>query len=328
MISVADLREGQVMGWIRTGPLAAAVRDRIGEVTEVRRIPGRSPVFELMSARGRTILRFPRDAEHLAALEKEEAVQSGLRFLVNLAMPDTRVVAGDGNRPAAAVHTRIEGEPLTGECYDGLSSAARGRLVSDLVTFFLQTHSVALPVAYGWLGIDDAAAPSELASRLGKPLWFAPAWQAEMRRRLHTRLDARMLDCLDDTVSRFLQLPARAEYLVFGHGDMHGYNMAVADDELDPRLVGVFDLENAGVLDVHEDFFRLGLVSEDLLERVLAAYERRSPRFPALDRARIAVYYRAFLYYLMDEMVVQDRSNEFQNLENMLLAHLDRRDLS
>ena len=82
--------------------------------------------------------------------------------------------------------------------------------------------------------------------------------------------------------------------------------MAIEADELGPKLTGVFDFGCAGILDVHEDFFRLSLISEDLLERVINIYQNFSGQRRILNRRRLAIYYRAFLFYLMAEQVERD----------------------
>ena len=80
---------------------------------------------------------------------------------------------------------------------------------------------------------------------------------------------------------------------------------------------GIFDLGCAGILDAHEDFLRLSLVSEDLLDCVLDAYRDGVGRGDRLDRERIAVYYQAFLFYLMAETLGEER----EHLRRLLRLH-------
>jgi hypothetical protein len=95
--------------------------------------------------------------------------------------------------------------------------------------------------------------------------------------------------------------------------------MAIVTDEFGPKLSGVFDFGYAGILDVHEDFFRLSLISEDLLERVIHIYQNFSNQKRILNRPRLAIYYRAFLFYLMAEQV----GGDLQPLLNLLSKHVD-----
>jgi len=95
--------------------------------------------------------------------------------------------------------------------------------------------------------------------------------------------------------------------------------MALEQDEVGPRLAGVFDLGCTGILDVHEDLFRLSLVDEALLDAVIKAYHRLTGHAWMLDRNRIAIYYRAFLFYLM----VDQTDERVALLKTLLRRHLE-----
>jgi len=282
--------------------------------------------YQVAGSKGDFILRFPRDEAHLAMLKREEAIQRGLRARVTVIIPDTTVIADLDPSPAFAIHRMIPGQPLTSDCYAHLSPATRDRLVADLANFFRETHSVPLEVACEWLGIPFAGARTvaELAATQGKPTWFGPAAVAEMRPGLVPLLDDHQMALFEDTARRCEALETDSRLLVFGHGDLHGYNVAMADDDLGPRFAGAFDLGCAGILDVHEDFFRLSLVSEDLLERVIEAYQRLPGQWRALRWDRIAIYYRAFLFYLMAELP----GETLGHLKALLQSHLEYQSLT
>jgi hypothetical protein len=165
---------------------------------------------------------------------------------------------------------------------------------------------------------------AELAATQGKPTWFGRQAVADMRPGLVALLDEHQMTLFDDTVRRFEALGMDSRLLVFGHGDLHGFNVAMAEDDLGPRFVGAFDLGCAGVLDIHEDFFRLSLVSEDLLERVIEAYQRLPGQARALRRERIAIYYRAFLFYLMAELP----GETLGHLKALLQSHVEYQSLT
>ena len=84
------------------------------------------------------------------------------------------------------------------------------------------------------------------------------------------------------------------------------------------ELGGIFDFEIAGILDIHEDFFRLYFVSSDLVDRVVSAYEETHNQ-ATLDRARIDLYWRAFLIYLMMENVGEGNLDLFQLYKRLLI---------
>jgi aminoglycoside phosphotransferase (APT) family kinase protein len=268
----------------------------------------------------RYVVRLPRDPAHLASLRQEARVAAALQGRVDLRLPDTRVVEGLAGRPAFAIHTLIAGEPLTTAHYAASSPAVRERLVADLAHFFRQMHAIPLEQACGWLGIpcQTGGPAAERAPRLGKPRWFDADAVAELRSGLVAVLDEQTRSVFEQTVACFQGLASKPEYLVFGHGDLHGYNAAVARDELGPRLAGAFDLENTGILDLHEDFFRLSLVSEPMLEDVLRAYQDLPGPLRSIDRARIAVYFRAFLFHLM----VGKTGPRLAHLHRLLQDHL------
>ncbi len=310
--------EAVVLDHLQTPGVRARLEDHIGSILRVIHLGGRA--YRVSAMNGNFILRFPRDTAHMAVFRKEERVQSGLRGRIHLRLPDTQVINNMQGCPPFAIHTMISGEPLTSEIYTGLSPELRDRLVVDLATFFAEMHAVPLAEAGAWLELPETEmqAVEDLALKFGKPVWFGPEVVAEMRVKLMRVLDRWQMALFDRTVEDFDALRPEPGFMVFGHGDMHGFNMAIISDELGPRLAGAFDLECAWILDIHEDFFRLSLVSEDLLDRVLNAYQEISGGVRQLRRERISIYYRAFLFYLMAEQV----ENNLDHLKAMLEEHV------
>lgn len=300
------------------------LEERVGSIVGCRAMDDRPAIWWVTGSAGEVIVRFASSPSHLEDLRREERVQRHLRPRVDLALPDAEVVEATPRRPAFAVHHAIAGDPLTEELYASLTAPARDRLVADLAGFLSRTHAIPPAEACGWLGVpyqgDDTLA--SLAATAGKLPWFAPAGTAAMRRTLVAALDQPLLTLFDETVARFAALTTHPEWMVFGHGDLHGYNMAMVDDVLGPRLAGVFDLGNTGILDLHEDLFRLNLVSHDLLTRVVAAYERETERARPVDTARIEIYYRVFLFYLMEEKALGGDAAACAQLQRMLADHV------
>jgi aminoglycoside phosphotransferase (APT) family kinase protein len=314
----AEPDTAEVERLLSTTRVSNRLGNRIG--THVQAVPLGARTYRISGSKGTFIVRFPRDRAHLSVLKKEESVQRELRNWVSVLVPDTSVIDDLDGCSAFAIHSMIPGQPLTTECYSGASSAGRGRLVTDLATFFHETHRIPLPVACQWLGVpfERKETVAKLASRQGKPTWFSPDAVASMRPQLEPLIDRRQAATFEDTIRRFEALGTDPDNMVFGHGDMHGYNIAIAEDDLGPRLAGVFDLECTGVLDIHEDFFRLSLVSEELLDDVVDTYERLSGRARPLERDRIAIYYRAFLFYLM----VGKSGEGLDHLKRLLQGHV------
>jgi aminoglycoside phosphotransferase (APT) family kinase protein len=308
---------------LRVGAVQECVGDLIGNEQNVQVTRLSPTTFQISGANGDHIVRFPRDQGQLGMLRIEENVQAGMRSFVSVRIPDTAVVTDIFPNPPFAIHRKIPGRPLTSEEYVGLPPDQRDRLVEDLAVFFVETHVIPLRVACRWLDLryTGSNTAAELATIRGKPLWFSTDAVAEIRSKLTDTLDKTQMDCFRATASQFNALKSFPDYMVFGHGDMHGYNMAIGQDDSGPRLVGVFDLGCVGILDCHEDFFRLSLISEDLLERVIGRYSSLTAQNRSLDRHRIAVYYRAFLFYLM-----ADQSGEgLAHLKRLLRLHLEQR---
>ncbi len=315
----SNLDKDEVIQIIRTQPAYSGLPERIGRLLDVKAFDG--VTYQAVTSNGNFIFRFPADTHGYALLKKEERIQKGLASRINLKLPDTLIYDDIYGFPAFAVHKMVPGKPLSDKLYEGLSAGARYRLITDLANFFTQTHRIPLPEACGWLEIKDWGDSSAeiLAPAYGKPAWFDAnniTWIGQV---LSNALDRRLVNLFNETVEAFIELGADARSLVFGHGDLHGYNMAIEEDEAGPKLTGVFDLGCAGILDAHEDFFRLSLISEDLLERVMVVYQNFSNPKRILDRQRIAIYYRAFLFYLMAEQAEED----LQPLLDLFEKHLN-----
>jgi len=306
------LNEGDVAAILRSPEVNRFLGDWGAEDLCVARLSEKT--FQVTGSKGGYILRFPPDDEELARLKKEERVQKSLRVKVHLQIPATQVLEIEGY-PVFAIHPLIPGQPLTSEIYECLSPEAHNRLIMDLATFFYETHRIPLALACDWLDIHHQEALAEL---YGKPLWFGGEASAVVRASLVTVLNTQEMKLFEEVVNFFDALPVEPGYMVFGHGDLHGYNMAMSEDALGPKMTGVFDLGCTGILDIHEDFFRLSLISEDLLERVIEKYQEITNQVRTLRRDRIAIYYRAFLFYLMSEI---PRENH-DHLKKMLQRHI------
>jgi hypothetical protein len=313
------LDEGAVLAILRAPEVVDCLvnhrpGDLVGDELCVSRLS--SKAFQVTGSKGNFIIRFPGDEDELSRLRKEESVQRELRVKVHLKIPDTSVLEIE-NFPVFAIHRMIPGEPLTSDIYDHLEPGARDRLIMDLAYFFYETRNIPLATACEWLSLQEDE--EKLTAAYGKPGWFGGKTGASMRASLAAVLDAQEMRSFEEVVNLFDALPVELGYMVFGHGDMHGFNMAMGEDALGPRLVGVFDLGCTGILDVHEDFFRLSLISEDLLERVIEKYQDLTGYARPLRRDRIAIYYRAFLFYLMCELTGEN----LDHLKKMLQRHVE-----
>jgi len=278
-------------------------------------------IFQASGPEGDFILRFPESRAALELLQKEARLQAGMHQRVKVQLPDTQIIEAGGLVPPFAVHRKIAGSPLTSARLAGISAVECSCLVEDLVDLFYSLHQIGLGEACSWLNMDPALGGNTqaLAERFGKPLWFSPGEVSALRKKLRRKVNADERDNFEQIVRDFEYVKPEPAYMVFGHGDLHGYNMAVLEGPYGCRLNGVFDLGCSGILDIHEDFFRLSLVSEMLLDEVLGAYQEKTGR--VLDRQRIGLYYRAFLFYLMADQ----KGAGLEHLKQMLANHLSYR---
>ncbi len=72
---------------------------------------------------------------------------------------------------------------------------------------------------------------------------------------------------------------------VIGHFDGHGWNMAFEPGR--NVLNGIYDFADSGIGPRHQEFIYAGLISFDLMQRVVSVYEATSGL--ALDHGRVAV---------------------------------------
>lgn len=311
----------EVARLISSPEVSSRLANRIGDDIRVTTLSERKGTYIVSGSQGDFIVRFACNESHLAALRKEARVQLGLRERVAVLIPDTQIMDHLEKTPVFAIHRLIPGEPLTSSRLSNLSPKAYQRLVQDLALFFHATHSIPLELACEWLDtpFNGEKTTAELARMYGKPVWFSPQAVAELRPKLKPHLEETIWGVFEETVILFEALEIYPETMVFGHGDMHGFNLAMRNGPTGDRLNGVFDLECAGILDIHEDFFRLSLVSESLLEQVLATYQHLSAQARSINRERIAIYYRAFLFYLM----VDTPEENLAHLKAMLQKHLE-----
>jgi aminoglycoside phosphotransferase (APT) family kinase protein len=338
----ADGEEGHLEPELTARDVAALLRRQrvrealpvgLGDEPEVRGPLGRQGTFAAVGQGGTYVLRFPGDAHGLARLRIEARVTTGLLGRVSPRIPNTRVFEPGNGVPPFALHEMIPGRDWFQVGVTRLTGEASSRLARDLAGFMRGTHCVPIETAAEWLGVDtrDARWRTALAARDGRPSWFAGEALQTIRRRLASSLPADLLCHLADTAARYDRVEVSPDELVFVHGDLHGGNLAFDADEVGPRLVGVFDFENAGIMDYHYDFGRLNLVYDALQDQVLDEYARLEPARP-LDRDRVETCARAFVFYLLaehvgdDGRVAPDRAGGFDHLVRLLREHLAYRD--
>lgn len=212
------------------------------------------------------VFRFPNHANAEAALAREARLLGTVRPAVSLAVPDLALV----ERPRRfSRHAMIPGGHLLPSDYARLAEPERARLAEDLGRFLADLHALPLPaMRQAGAGPVLPLVPPEGVERRALPLLPRP-----VRARAEAALAA------------WAGLGSDPHGAVFGHFDLHGWN--VAFDHGAGRLGGVFDFGVAGVGPPHREFVQTSQVSPEFTERLVRAYERASGR--AIDRERVAV---------------------------------------
>ena len=218
-----------------------------------------------IGADDRLVFKFPRHEIAQAALIKEAALLAVVRPALTMPVPDLRIHEGS---LLFSSHRKLRGQHLLSPDYASLPDRARDRLAAEIAQFYAELHCLpvdritaagAAPIA-PWQSVDAMRSAA------------LPALPVELRR------DAA------DIISAYEQLPADPLGTIYGFFDGHGWNMAF--DHSAQHLNGIYDFADSGLGFRHQEFIYTNLISPDLTERVVQAYEALSGL--SLDRARIA----------------------------------------
>jgi aminoglycoside phosphotransferase (APT) family kinase protein len=190
-----------------------------------------------------------------------------IRPRVSLPVPDMRL---HDRPPLFSSHEKLHGEHLPPRDYVRLAQASKQRLGDDLGLFYAELHRI------------DQTRLIGAGARPVKP-WKSPR---EIR--------ARTLPILSTELRAFAE-----EYgETYGFFDGHGWNMAF--DHRRERLNGIYDFGDSGIGPLHQEFIYSNMVSADLTQRIITAYESHAGR--KLDRRRIDVLTGAHRLWELGEM--------------------------
>jgi len=200
----------------------------------------------------RLIFKFPRHPRGAEALRREAAILDVVGPAVSMTVTALELF----EEPALlSRHAKIAGEHLLASHYGQLGEPERQQLGEALGLFYAQIH--ALPIAdakaAGALPVD-AFWPSEAISRHIAPV-----------------LPEHLKPWSEQVLTRWAALSPDPHGEVYGFFDGHGWNMAF--DHEAGRLNGVYDFADSGIGPLHQDFIYSSMISADLTERIIAAYE-------------------------------------------------------
>jgi hypothetical protein len=215
---------------------------------------------------GRLICKFPRHAEGESRLVMQVKLLAVIRPRVSLPLPDMHLHAGP---PLFSSHAKLIGEHVVTAEYDALLEAAKKRLGDDLGRFYGELHRI------------DQAALVEAGAKPIKP-WKT---SAEIHAKVIPILSPELRDFAQETLAGRNALAADPYGESYGFLDGHGWNMAF--DHAQERLNGLYDFGDSGIAPLHQEFIYSSMISADLTERIVTAYESFTGR--NLDRRRVDV---------------------------------------
>lgn len=226
--------------------------------------PGRHSIA--IDVDDRLIFKFPRHTAARCALVREAGLLAVVRPLVSMAVPDISIHPGP---PLFSRHEKLIGAHLLTTGYERLTDEARHQLGTDLALFYAQLHRLD---AHGMKAAG--AVPIET--------WQTPE---TIRARALPALPPNLRAFAMQAVAAFEGLAPDPYGTVYGFFDGHGWNMAF--DHERSKLNGVYDFADSGFGPLHQEFLYSNLVSPDLTERTLCAYEALTGRL--LDRGRVTL---------------------------------------
>jgi len=244
---------------------------------------------------GRLIFKFPRHDAAKEALQREAALLAALGPRLHMRVPDLAILPGP---PLFSRHEKLQGGHLLAAGYEALPEDARARLAQDLARFYAELHAI----------------ENDLMIRSGaRPI---AAWQSvkNIREKALPLLSSRLRARAEEVLRRFQLLPPDPHGLTYGFFDGHGWNMAF--DFKRRKLNGIYDFADSGIGPLHQDFIYASLVSFDLSERIVRAYEALTGRM--LDSPRIALLSGMHRLSELAELAA-DKDNAAMALEHVRL---------
>jgi hypothetical protein len=215
---------------------------------------------------GEAVFKFPRNEGAETRLRKEARLLALIRPRVALTVPDMRL----HEKPVLfSEHPLIPGAMIETAQYGVLAERQRRAMAELLADFYIALH--AIPVA-------DAVR----AGATPKPTW-PPS--ADLKKRAEAALPPTILGWVDKLLAAYDALDNSDQ--IFGYFDGHGWNMAF--DHQRGVLNGLYDFADAGIGSRAREFGYSSLISNDLTERLVDAYNRRSGKVVSLRDVAIHI---------------------------------------
>jgi len=267
---------------------------------------GGAATFEVEGPKGSFIVRVVEPGLGLERLKKEQRLGEFLSFLP-VKVPRIAIHEAPGGG-ILGIYRKIDGESFSGEMFNDLfSKRDREVFVGDVAELLNRLHAVSMAEGCRALGIS-AMTKQEAAREFRFGGWF-DAVAIERALTADLGRDARLKDVWDDTREWFESYETDPDDMVFGHGDLHGGNMAIASTPDGYRLAGVFDLQIGGIVNLYDEFLRIRLMDDVVGRRIVEAYNRMPGRARPVDAGTLGHAFRAFGFYLAHENSGESRQH-------------------
>lgn len=214
------------------------------------------------------IARFPKSADSIPAMQKEEKVLSLLRGKTSFRTPEIFYV---GREYFFDIYPLIPGVQFRPPFLDSLSDEAKEECAKSLGSFLAEIHR---------------AAPIELARQAGIGSGQWPVEVVELRSKLAPiSYDNEVKEFIDRALGRYERHISSPQNLRMLHNDFSVQNFAV--DPKQRRIIGIFDFSDACIGDLHQDFQYLHSFGADFAETAIAEYQRVSGVSVSIDLVQL-----------------------------------------
>lgn len=255
-------------------------------------------VWEVKAAHGHFIARVATGEGDSDRLRREQRLAEFMDFLPVQVPPITVHDAPGG--VAISLRPKIEGEEAGGEMFENrFSDRDRQVFVRDVAELLHRMHATPLEVACRGLGIPILGQQAA-AVEVGCARWF-DAERIEAATAASRSSNPRLEVLWKEIRSWLGRYRVDPDDMVFGHGDLHGGNMIVAPTGDGFRLVGIFDLENGGIVNLYDEFLRIYLMDVELGQRIVETYNQLPGLARTVAAPVIGHFYRAFLFFLLHQ---------------------------
>ncbi len=291
--------------WVRRAIEASGAGRVLGSgwrLLGVRSARERRAVWEV-EANGRSLMaRIATGTGDRDRLLMEERLSAFLDFLP-VEVPQMTVHSAPGG-VAIALRPKIEGETATREMFEGqFSERERETFVADVVGLLQRLHATPLEAACRGLGIP-VLAQAEAAAEIGCARWFDAARIEQVT--AEWRAASPQLQVLWEEIRNWFEdYRTDPRDMVLGHGDLHGGNLIVARAADGFRLVGIVDFENAGIVNLYDEFLRIYLMDVTMGRRIVQTYNQRPGLARAVSAPVTSRFYCAFLFFLLHTSTVE-----------------------